>query len=107
MREDQGGRWGDEGGEGEGKARMAGTGGEVREGGFVVEDPRFQGGESHGLPFVQHILMGSVQSTMELGHRYFGIKPPRPAGNAMMDMLSGMFGGGGAPGGGAPAITGR
>lgn len=35
---------------------------------------------------------------------YFGIKPPRPAGNPMMDMLGSMFGGGG---GGAPAIAGR
>lgn len=33
------------------------------------------------------------ESTTEMGHLYFGIKPPRPAGNAMMDMLGSMFGG--------------
>ncbi|ORY77273.1 hypothetical protein BCR35DRAFT_305580 [Leucosporidium creatinivorum] len=44
------------------------------------------------------------ESTAELGTLYFGIKPPRGAGNPFADMLSGMFGGGA---GGAPAIAGR
>lgn len=30
-----------------------------------------------------------MQSTQALGQIFFGIKPPRPAGNPMMDMLSG------------------
>ncbi|KAL8276097.1 hypothetical protein RQP46_011512 [Phenoliferia psychrophenolica] len=41
------------------------------------------------------------ESTQVIGQIFFGIQPPRPAGNPMMDMLSGMFGGG------APAIGGR
>ncbi|KAK4051769.1 hypothetical protein OIO90_004593 [Microbotryomycetes sp. JL221] len=32
-------------------------------------------------------------STVDLGDLYFGIKPPRPAGNPFADLLSGMFGG--------------
>ena len=41
------------------------------------------------------------QSTQAIGLIFMGIQPPRPAGNPMMDMLSGMFGGG------APAIGAR
>ncbi|KAK4703344.1 golgi to ER traffic protein 4, partial [Phenoliferia sp. Uapishka_3] len=37
------------------------------------------------------------EATQAIGLIFFGIKPPRPAGNNMMDMLSGLFGGGGAP----------
>lgn len=66
------------------------------------------------IPIFKSILFFNVnvvnqkKSTQQLSQMYFGIKPPRPAGNAMMDMLSGMFSGG-APGGGGgmPAITGR
>lgn len=48
------------------------------------------------------------ESLQELGQMYFGIKPPRPAGNAFADMLSGMFGGGGGgAGAGRPAIGSR
>ncbi|KAM0755335.1 cytoplasmic protein [Meredithblackwellia eburnea MCA 4105] len=33
------------------------------------------------------------ESLQEIGQIYFGIKPPRPVGNPMMDMLSGLLGG--------------